>query len=88
MSPWSAFYRRRIAAPVDWPAGIQVEHTVAPVEPPASTDERVAEVDRKLAAIAAIPPPERTPEQWRTLDRLIDLRQAIRPAPPLPEDAS
>lgn len=87
MSPWSAFYRR-LATPVDRPAGIQVVHTVAPVEPPASTEERVAEVDRKLAAIAEVPPPVRTPEQWRTLDRLIDLRQAIRPAPPLPEDAS
>jgi hypothetical protein len=31
MSAWSAFYRR-LAAPVDRPAGIQVTHTVAPAD--------------------------------------------------------
>lgn len=84
MSPWASFYRR-LAAPTP-SAGIQVTHTVPPAEPPASTDARIAEVDRKLAAIAAVPPPARTREQWATLDRLINLRQAIRPAPPLPDD--
>jgi len=79
---------RKLVTPVDRPAGIHVEHTVAPVEASADrrTLARVAEVDRKLTEILVIPAPVRTESMWRELDRLLDLRNAICPLPPLPDD--
>lgn len=82
---------RWLAAPVDRPTGIQVEHTVAPADVVpttwtnrAWTEAEIAKVDARLAAIIAVPPPVRTELMWWQLDRLLDLRNAIRPARTLP----
>jgi hypothetical protein len=79
---------RWLATPVDRPVGIQVVHTVAPVEASADrrTQARIADIDRQLAAILVVPAPVRPESMWWQLDRLLDLRNAVCPLPPLPDD--
>jgi hypothetical protein len=51
-------------------------------EPGAPADAKVADVDRRLEAIARTPSPLRSPAQQFQADRLLDLRNSIRPARP------
>lgn len=78
---------RWLAAPVDRPVGIQVEHTVAAADEVPTrhvlvtgVEAEIAKVDARLRAILEVPPPVRTDLMWWQLDRLLDLRNAIRPA--------
>jgi hypothetical protein len=57
------------------------EFVVPPAESRAAemtAAERIAEVDRHLAAIALIPAVLRTPEQWSSVDVLLDRRCSLK----------
>lgn len=56
----------------------EARFVTAPAEVP--IEDRIADIDRQLAEIAAVAPEDRTPHQWWQIDRLIDMRNAIRPA--------
>lgn len=43
-----------------------------------TAEQRIAEVDRQLTAIALIPAIFRTPEQWSSLNVLLDRRNMLR----------
>lgn len=59
-----------------FPDRIRPAFVSAPVEMTAA--ERIAEVDRHLAAIALIPAALRTPEQWSSVDVLLDRRCSLK----------